>query len=446
MLYLSDTTGFEPSLWGWSWIKSYDAPFKDKKIMRIALISYEFAGVGAGGGIGTYVRNAAKMLAANGHDVEVFCGNEAGARSVATNGFLVHSIACTRASFANEVRRPFAERHEMSKFDVIEGPEYAAEASGVARDYPDVPLVIRLHTPSFIIDEINVSYISLASKARYMLGGLLRGKVPKTYWSLSGSSIDAEGRHTQHADRVAAPSLAILDVVSRRWNIPTERADIVPNVFEPPEALLALKPATLSKTVLFLGKLEVRKGVLELAKAVPIIAKAVPDVKFVFIGRDLPLPGSSRSTVGDQMRKMYGRWSGHVTHLDAVDYSDVPALLEGARIAVFPSIWESFGYVCLEAMSAARAVVASSAGGMAEIIDHERTGLLVPPRDPNAIAHEIIRLLRDPDLTETLGIAAREHVVKTYGAPAIYPKQLASYAAAISAKASQEHGSRTEKE
>ena len=82
-------------------------------------------------------------------------------------------------------------------------------------------------------------------------------------------------------------------------------------------------------------------------------------------------------------------------------------------------------------MAAARGVIGSSAGGMAEIIEEGRTGLLVPPRDPKAIAAAIVKFLKEPERRIAMGRAAREHVLRTYSADRIAPLQESSYARAI---------------
>lgn len=402
--------------------------------MKLAFVSYEFAGIGSGGGIGTYVRNASRMLADRGHQVEVFCGGEVGKSVTTTEGVLVHTISTSRSAFSNTVRALFSDRHNITKFDVVEGPEFGADAIGVRQDHPNLPLVVRLHTPTCMINEINNSFVTSVSKARYVLGGLRRGKIYKPYWKSQDQLSDTERQITLKADRIIAPSHAILKEVNQRWGLPSDISEVLPNVFEPQTDLIRLVPMAHSKRVIFLGKLEVRKGVLDLARAVPIVAREFPDVEFVFVGRDMPMPGASVS-VGTEMRRLVGRWANNATYFGAVDYAKIPALLESASIAILPSVWENFPYVCLEAMVAAKAVVASSAGGMAEIIEHKRTGLLVPPRDHIAIASAIVELLRDLPRTISIGLAARRHVLKEYGAASIGSRQEASYQAAIESSA-----------
>jgi glycogen(starch) synthase len=120
-----------------------------------------------------------------------------------------------------------------------------------------------------------------------------------------------------------------------------------------------------------------------------------------------------------------------ITFTGGLDGDRVIDHLSKAAIAVLPSYWEAFGYVCLEAMSAACAVVASNAGGMTEIIEHNLTGMLVAPRSPREIADAIVSLLRSPAKRSGMGAAAREKVLRCYAPEAVAPLQEASYHSAI---------------
>lgn len=87
---------------------------------------------------------------------------------------------------------------------------------------------------------------------------------------------------------------------------------------------------------------------------------------------------------------------------------DIPSLLTCAEVLVLPSLNEGFGMVLLEAMAMGKPVVASAVGGVPEVVLDGRTGLLVPPADPVALAAAILRLLGDPDTARRLGEAGRE--------------------------------------
>lgn len=89
---------------------------------------------------------------------------------------------------------------------------------------------------------------------------------------------------------------------------------------------------------------------------------------------------------------------------------DVSDLMDASDVIVHASIEpEPWGLVVAEAMAAGRAVIAAAAGGPLEMIEHGRTGLLVPPGDPAALAKAIEALLENPELRRQMGVAARRH-------------------------------------
>jgi glycosyltransferase involved in cell wall biosynthesis len=95
---------------------------------------------------------------------------------------------------------------------------------------------------------------------------------------------------------------------------------------------------------------------------------------------------------------------------------DVAALLRGADVFVHPATWqEAFGWTIAEAMASGCAVIASSVGGIPELIEHDRSGLLVPPADPPALAQAIRRLADDSALRFTLGRNARRRAEERFG-------------------------------
>ncbi len=397
--------------------------------MKIALISYEFAGLAASGGIGTYMRNAARMLSERGHHVEVFTSGTEVSSIRNEYGATLHTLPGARETFALDIVPTVSRRQEEVGFDVVEGPEYNCDASGLAAALPSLPLVVKLHGPSFTIFESNRSYVTSLAKARFFAGGILRGRIPSNPWHYDHLS-DQERAHALRADSIVANSHATATKAAKAWRLRDTSITSVPYVFYPPAGTSDLVPVRDRKTVLFLGRLEVRKGVIELARAIPLVLREDTSVHFRIVGRALPHP-SDRVSVLEHMKNIIGADLSHVQFQDAVPYSSVPDVLGACDICVFPSDWEASGFVCMEAMTAARGVIGSSAGGMAEIIEHGRTGLLVPPRNPRAIADAILQMLADPDRRIAMGLSAREHVLSAYSPDVIGPLQEASYIRAI---------------
>lgn len=395
--------------------------------MRLALISFEYAGTAVAGGIGTYVRNAAAMLAGRGHDVEVFCG---ALDAPAGNGNVrVNPVGASVEAFAGAVVPVFTARHAEKPFDLIEGPEYRADAAEVAAAFPELPLVIKLHTPSCLIRAMDLTELTWTRKARFMLGGLRAGRIARPFWRYAPKA-DPERAHALSADEIVAPSRAMQQRIQALWGLPPERVCVIPNVYEADARLLALAPETRTNRVLFLGRVEARKGVVTLARAIPLVLRAFPEARFRIVGRSLPDPVTGED-LSQRMRRILGEAAAAVEFAGPAPYEEVPHHFAESDICVLPSDWEASGYACQEAMAAARGVVASAAGGMAEFLEDGRHGLLAPPRDPAALADALVSLLRDPNRRVALGRSARERVVSTYGADTIAPLQEASYRRAI---------------
>jgi glycosyltransferase involved in cell wall biosynthesis len=98
--------------------------------------------------------------------------------------------------------------------------------------------------------------------------------------------------------------------------------------------------------------------------------------------------------------------------------ADVRPLLAAMDVFVLPSWAEGMSNALMEAMAAGRPVVATAVGGNTEVVSDGRTGVLVPPGDPAAIARAVGDLLRDPDRAMRLGAAARDDVMRRFGARA----------------------------
>jgi glycosyltransferase involved in cell wall biosynthesis len=95
---------------------------------------------------------------------------------------------------------------------------------------------------------------------------------------------------------------------------------------------------------------------------------------------------------------------------------DKADLLAACDLLVLPSRREGLGVAALEAMACARPVLASRVGGLADAVAHERTGLLVPPEDPDALAAALARLLADPALRDRLGAAGPARIAEGFTA------------------------------
>jgi glycosyltransferase involved in cell wall biosynthesis len=143
------------------------------------------------------------------------------------------------------------------------------------------------------------------------------------------------------------------------------------------------------------------KGHDVLLKAAARVVRRVPDVQFQIVG-----DGPRRQELEQQASAL--RISAQVSFLGHRD--DVPAVLAESDIFAFPSFMEASPNAVIEAMAAGLPVVATRVGGIPEVIEHERTGLLVAPGDDRALAAAILRLIERPDLAAQAADAARQAV------------------------------------
>lgn len=149
------------------------------------------------------------------------------------------------------------------------------------------------------------------------------------------------------------------------------------------------------------ARLEPEKGHPTLIEAWPAVLAAVPNAHLLIVGE-----GSQREALEAQVHRL--GIDGSVTFTGRRD--DVPAVTAALDVAVLPSYREAQGLSILEAMALSRPVVASAVGGIPEMIDSGRTGILVPPRDPAALAAAIVRFLTDHPYADTLAKAAQNLV------------------------------------
>lgn len=154
--------------------------------------------------------------------------------------------------------------------------------------------------------------------------------------------------------------------------------------------------------ILFLGRFEPRKGLKYLLMALPKIVREIPDVQLVVVGTGLF--GYAYKDYLDREVESHVYWAG------LIPGELRPRYYRTCDVFCSPAIgYESFGIVLLEAMATARPVVASDITGYRTVMTDGREGFLVPPRDPEAIARAIIKLLKEPELARQMGENGRRH-------------------------------------
>ena len=220
---------------------------------------------------------------------------------------------------------------------------------------------------------------------------------------------------TYESWKVIVCSNNMKDEVMFLFNLPYDKIKIIPNGINPENLKTTLDYNEVrskflnqdEKMILFIGRMHYQKGADYLLRSIPYIINDFPKVKFIFVGTgpqlDYLIEESKNLGINEK-----------VIFTGFVDDNLRNALLHASDICVFPSIYEPFGIVALEAMALGKPVVASRLGGFAEIIEDGIDGILFEPKNILDLANKIKMLLYNDDLREKIGKMAIKKALEKY--------------------------------
>jgi len=225
------------------------------------------------------------------------------------------------------------------------------------------------------------------------------------------------GGHLLGAQRVIVASQYMAEQLQESFGVSLEKVDVLPNGvdtgrFDQYEGLdlsdfRARFARPEQKIVYYVGRVEYQKGVHTLLEAVSEVLAKVPEAKFVIAGRGGEL--DSLRSRADQLGL-----ESSVLFTGFISDSDRDRLYRVADVAVFPSLYEPFGIVALEAMAARCPVVVSEVGGLKEVVQCCEAGLTVRPGSPGSVAWGIVRALTHPDEAREFAAAGYRMVCEEY--------------------------------
>lgn len=162
-----------------------------------------------------------------------------------------------------------------------------------------------------------------------------------------------------------------------------------------------LKASPDDEIMLTIAALHPRKGLVYLLEAFKKVHEAEPHTRLIIIGE-----GPQKKELEKKIKKLKLTESAAI-----LDYQEnIPKILKSADLFVLPSVKEAFGLVLLEAMAAQLPIIASNVGGIPEIVEHQKNGILVAPGDSEALAEKILLLLQNKPLAEKLAFLGHHRV------------------------------------
>lgn len=369
--------------------------------MRVLMLSWEYPPKSVGG-LAQHVYDLTNALAENGVDVHLITSGGKGAPSFEqVNGVKVYRVEPYRVSSPDFVtwvaqfnvallERAIPLLADTGEIHVLHAHDWlVAYAARAIKHAGRLPLVVTIHATEY-------------------------GRNHGLHNDVQRHISDIEWWLTYEAWRVICCSRFMEGEVRRVFQLPRDKVVVIPNGVNVANFNTVKRDARRSeyaapdeKIVFYVGRLVREKGVQVLLDAAPEILAHHPQTKFVIAGKG-PYMNSLKhqAAVLGISNRVY--FTGYIN--DEVRNS----LYSWADLAVFPSLYEPFGIVALEAMAARTPVVVADCGGISEIVRHGEDGLKASTNNSHSLAQNILAVLKQPQLGSKLKENAYRRVLDEF--------------------------------
>lgn len=371
-------------------------------MMKILMLTWEYP-PRIVGGIARVVHDLSKRLIKDGHEVTVvtykdgdcpFYEDDKGVKVYRVENYMIHPnnfIDWVMQLNFNLVAKATEIIQKEGKFDVIHAHDWlVANAAKTLKNAFDIPVVSTIH----------------ATEA-----GRNSGVHDDTQRYIN----DTEWLLTYESTEVIVNSNYMKSHVQGLFGLPFDKINVVPNGInmtnfngvERDYDFRRQYAMDNEKIILYVGRLVYEKGIQNLISAMPKILEHYHDAKLVIAGK-----GGMLDELKAQVNSM--GLSHKVYFTGYLNAKQVQKMYKAADIAVFPSTYEPFGIVALEAMLAGVPTVVSDIGGLNEIVDHKENGMKSYAGNANSIADSVLNLLYDPQLCSNIAKKAKAKVKEEF--------------------------------
>ncbi|MCS4541081.1 MAG: glycosyltransferase family 4 protein [Euryarchaeota archaeon] len=309
------------------------------------------------GGIEEHILNLSEEIKTQGHSVDLIAGGwlrkDAPMFPLKETGYANFPLL-RKYSFASKASK------YLKDFDLVHCHDWS---SALAAQEAEVPYVLTCHT-----------FYPYKSWKNLLFKYFLKKALSKAKGIIATNNFVKEG-------------------LNREYNV---EAEVIPNG-------VTLKEFYRSKSepfILFVGRLSPEKGLRVLVKAFDAICKKRNDVNLKIVG-DGPLKLELIE---------YSKKNPQIEICGYITKDELRNLYSRCSFLVLPSVIEDFGVVLLEAQASSKPVISTNAGGISEIVQHKRTGLLVKQGDVKELVEAMLLLINDEKLRENMGAQARSFV------------------------------------
>ncbi|MBU4532730.1 MAG: 1,4-alpha-glucan branching protein domain-containing protein [Eubacteriales bacterium] len=371
----------------------------NRRKFRILMLSWEFPPLTVGG-LGRHVYDLSSAMASQGDQVHVVTAPAPNLNQYEwVAGVRVHRFPEDRIrardflTWVHELNLGMIEvaeslREQGQQFDVIHAHDWLVGAAGaeISRAF-GIPLVATIHATEH-------------GRHRGLHGELQQ-------------QIHGEEKQLAHdAAALICCSKYMAREIERLFEIPAQKISVIPNGVEPISLGIRgwtgdIQTPADGGYILYIGRLVPEKGVQVLLQALALLRPQFPELKLVVAG------------IGPHMEELQQlseslELNRHVTFAGFVDGSERNELFRGAAVAVFPSLYEPFGIVALEALAAQVPVIVSDTGGLGEVIEHGVDGFKIPPNRPDLMAYYLTQIITAPGVSLQMARKGWQKVLTLY--------------------------------
>lgn len=369
--------------------------------MQVLMLSWEFPPFSVGG-LAQHVYELSRAMVEEGINVEVITTATDPPFEEVVKGIIVHRVLpypgreLNFISWVQRLNLAMMEKgvsliNRVGEFDIIHGHDWlVAHACQGLKNIYHIPMLATIHATEHGRN-----------------GGLFTGE--QKYIG------EIEWQMTFESWKTICCSNFMEDELMAVFQLPRDKIEIIPNGVRP-ESFRVSKPDPSirdrfapngEKIIFYVGRLVQEKGVQVMLSSVPLVREEFPDVKFVIAGT-----GPYEEEL--QRQSAVQGLDSHVTFAGYIDDHTRNQLYHWASAAVFPSLYEPFGIVALEAMATGTPVVVGDVGGFQETVTQGGNGLKAVPGDPFSLAEQICLLLSSPDLHSRLMKKALQDIQRKF--------------------------------
>lgn len=321
--------------------------------MKICFVHEEYPLETNFGGIATYQKNMAEELVRQGNEVYVICRGLKEDKNYVENGVNVYRIHVEETenqknnyiNYRKKVAKLLLDLQNKKLIDLIEVPDWGAETIFFEKQRK-IPLVVRLHTPLKVWLKYNQNNF---------------GKV-------TNLMLKWEKKMLNKADLVTCCSYALEKIIKKEFKL--KNIIVIPNPANITNFYRDKKVKKENKLI-FVGSLEERKGIVVLAKALNLVFTKYPDLKIQFIGKDTTRNSKNISTKEYIYELVNPKYHDNLIFLGQLPNVELNKYLNSSLVGIYPSLFDNFPYVVLEAMVTGLQIVGSSNSGMSEMLSED---------------------------------------------------------------------------